>query len=77
MKRIRFPKFKIETHPHAELLVWEKQIGWDTRIHILNKQQSYLLVLTKRKQYVMLWMAFYIERRHTLDKKLKEYEAYI
>lgn len=77
MERIRFPRFKIETHPHSELLVWEKQIGSDTRIHILNKDQCYLLVLNKRKDYLLLWTAFWIERKHTLDKKLKEYEAYI
>lgn len=77
MERIRFPKFKIETHPHAELLVWEKEIRGDTRIHILNKQQCYLLVLNRRKDYLMLWTAFFIEQRHTLDKKLREYATYI
>lgn len=76
MERIRFPKFKIETYPHKELLIWEKEMGRDTRIHILNEEHSYLLVLNKRKGYLMLWTAFYIERRHTLDKKLKEYETY-
>lgn len=77
MERIRFPKYKIESHPHPELLVWEKQIGRDTRIHILNKEQCYLLVLTRRDGYFLLWTAFYIERRHTMDKKIKEYETYI
>jgi hypothetical protein len=76
MERIRFPKFKVETHPHQELLIWEKEIGRDTRIHILNIDQSYLLVLNKRKNYLMLWTAFYIEYSHTLRKKLKEYETY-
>lgn len=76
MERIRFPKFKIENHPHTELLVWEKEIGRDTRIHILNKTESYLLVLNKRKDYLLLWTAFYIEHNHTLKKKLDEYESY-
>lgn len=76
MERIRFPKFKITNHPHAELLVWEKQIKGDTRIHILNTDQRYLLVLTKRSDYLMLWTAFFIEQDHTLRKKLQEYEAY-
>lgn len=76
MERIRFPKFKIETHPHQELLMWEKEIGRDTRIHILNIDQSYLLVLNRRKDYIMLWTAFYIEYNHTLRKKLKEYESH-
>lgn len=76
MERIRFPKFKIENHPHAELLVWEKEMGRDKRIHILNVAESYLLVLNRRNDYLLLWTAFYIEQRHTLIKKLKEYETY-
>jgi hypothetical protein len=76
MERIRFPNFKIENHPHVELLVWEKEIGRDTRIHILNKVESYLLVLNKRKDYLLLWTAFYIEHKHTLNKKLEEYATY-
>ncbi|MHA8097235.1 hypothetical protein U8591_08865 [Aquirufa antheringensis] len=76
MERISFPKFKIENHPHAELLVWEKEMGRETRIHILNVAESYLLVLNKRKDYFLLWTAFYIEQNHTLRKKLKEYETY-
>lgn len=76
MERIRYPKFKIEKHPHNELLVWEKNIERDTRIHILNVAESYLLVLNKRKDYLMLWTAFFIEQKHTLKKKMNEYEAY-
>lgn len=77
MERIRFPKFKINKLPHTELLVWEKNIKRDIRIHILNKKEKYLLVLNKRNGYVMLWTAFYIEQNHTMRKKIKEYEAYI
>lgn len=76
MERIRFPKFKIEIHPHTELLVWEKEMGSDIRIHILNVAESYLLVLNKRKDYLLLWTAFYVEHSHTIKKKLKEYETY-
>lgn len=76
MERIRFPKFKIENHPHDELLVWEKEMGSDNRIHILNITERYLLVLNKRKDYLMLWTAFYIEHNHTIRKKLKEYETH-
>ncbi len=76
MERIRFPKFKIENHPHPELLVWEKEMGRDNRIHILNITESYLLVLNRRKDYLLLWTAFYIEHNHTLRKKIKDYESY-
>lgn len=76
MERIRFPKFVITNYSHLELLVWEKNLGRDDRIHILNEEERYLVVLTKRKEYLLFWTAFYIEDNHTLKKKIKEYETY-
>jgi hypothetical protein len=76
MERIRFPRFIIDNCPHNQLLVWEKEIGRDTRIHILNETEQYLVVLTRRDSYLLLWTAFFIEHKHTLNKKRKEYEAY-
>lgn len=77
MERIRFPKFIIKSCPHSELLVWEKRIRRDKRIHILNEEERYLVVLTRRKDYLLFWTAFYIEHNHTLRKKKEEYETYI
>ncbi|MDV3579079.1 hypothetical protein [Elizabethkingia anophelis] len=77
MERIRFPKFCIESLPHDELLIWEKTIGKDNRIHILNEEEKYLVVLTERNGYYLFWTAFYIEENHTVRKKKKEYENYI
>lgn len=76
MERIRFPKFCISNCPHPEILVWEKTIGRDERIHILNEAERYLIVLTRRKEYLLFWTAFYIEDNHTIRKKIKEYETY-
>jgi len=76
MERIRFPKFVITNCSHSQLLVWEKNIGRDDRIHILNEDERYLVVLTKRKEYLLFWTAFYVEDNHTLKKKIKEYETY-
>jgi len=77
MRRIRYPHFVITSCPHDELLVWEKTIGRDERIHILNEAENYLVVLTKRKDYLLFWTAFYIKEKHTVRKKRKEYEAFI
>ena len=76
MERIRFPKFVITNCSHSQLLVWEKNIGRDDRIHLLNEEERYFVVLTKRKKYLLFWTAFYIENNHTLKKKMKEYETY-
>lgn len=77
LERIRFPKFCIENHSHKDFLIWEKIIGKDNRIHILNEEERYLVVLTERKGYYLFWTAFYIEQNHTIRKKKKEYEAYM
>lgn len=77
MERIKFPKFVIENCPHFELYIWEKKFGKDIRIHVLNEKEQYIVVFEKRKSYFILITAFYIDKSHTLKKKLKEYEAYI
>ena len=77
MERIRFPKFCIENCPHSDLLVWEKRIGRDDRVHIFNETEGYIVVLTKRKDFYLFWTAFFIEQNHQRRKKVKEYEAYI
>jgi len=76
MERIRFPKFIITTCPHAELLIWKNQRGRDTRVLILNEVEGYLIVLTERNGYNLLWTAYYLEYEHQVRKKKKEYEAY-
>ncbi len=78
MERIRYPKFIIEESTYStNLLIWEKDIKNDTRIHILSETERYLVVLTRRDNYLLLWTAFYIGQNHTLAKKRKEYDAYI
>lgn len=77
MERIQFPRFCIENCSHKDFMVWEKLIGRDNRIHILNEAERYLVVLTERENYYLFWTAFYIEQNHTIRKKKKEYEAYI
>lgn len=77
MERIRYPRFCIESLPHNELLVWEKIVGRDNRVHILNEEEKYLIVLTERKGFYLFWTAFYIEENHTIRRKKKEYENYI
>ena len=76
MERIKFPKFFVASCPHQELLVWKNQRGRDTRILIFNEAEGYLLVLTERKGYNLLWTAYHIQYNHQKQKYIKEYEAY-
>lgn len=76
MERIAYIKFLINNCDHPSIKVWENKRGTDTRILLLCEKENYLVVLTKRKEYVLLWTAYVVtERRKT--KLLDEYEAYI
>ena len=76
MKRIRFPKFVIESCPHPELLIWKNTRGRDTRVLIFNAEENYLVVLTVRKGVHLLCTAYLVNRNHTRQKLMEEYEAY-
>lgn len=77
MERVRFPKFMINEHPHNELLVWVEKRKKEQRIHIFNNDEGYLLVLAKRKGFLLLWTAFVLEYPHQKRKKIEKYEEYI
>lgn len=77
MERIKYPKFIADNNPHAELLVWIEKRKNEDRIHILNMEEGYLLVLAKRKNFLLLWTAFYLEYNHQRRKKLKKYDEYV
>ena len=77
MERIAFPRFMIDNVKHPTLKVWLKRINNSDRIHIMNDDERFLVVLDIREKIFLLWTAFYIEYDHTLRKKLKEYEEYI
>ena len=46
------------------------------RMLIYHEAEEYLVVLEIRQDYVLLWTAYPIERQHTKEKLLNEYEDY-
>ncbi|NLY46748.1 MAG: hypothetical protein GX053_12305 [Tissierella sp.] len=56
--------------------LWEKPYKNTFRVHLLFEKERYMVVVEKRESYYLLITAFYIEREHTLQKKLKEYNQY-
>ena len=46
----------------------------DNRLPVISRM--YLVVLEIRQEYALLWTAYPIERQHTEEKLLKEYEDY-
>lgn len=57
--------------------VWPEKNGSKEKINIFLEEERYLVVLEKRPNYYLLITAFYIDRDHTLEKKVKQYYRHI
>lgn len=77
MERIPYPRPIIDNSTHADLKVWKNQRGNDTRILIWHENESYLVILTQRKDYILPWTAYLVEQEHRKRKLMKEYTDYI
>ena len=73
---IRWPNPLIVNSEHPYLKVWPNQRKGEDRILIFHENESYLVVLADRGGYILPWTTYYIEKKHTKHKLLKEYEAY-
>jgi len=56
--------------------VWDEPYKNTFRTHILLEEEKYMVVIEKRHNYCLLITAYYFDREHTLEKKLKKYEKY-
>jgi hypothetical protein len=82
-ERIRWVRKFIENYnckdncePCTGVKVWNKPYKNSERTHILFEEEKYMVVVEKRERYCLLITAYYFDRAHTLDKKLKEYQQY-
>lgn len=75
-ERIRWPAPIIENCDHDLLKIWAEPKGKNLRVHIWFEQESYLVVLDDRGDYILPWTAFYIERPHQRDKYYKRWQRY-
>lgn len=76
-ERIRWPRPIIEHADDSPILVWESVRGGDKRIAIWFAEAEYLVILARRKGYVLLWTAFPVTMKHRKEKLQKEYEAWL
>lgn len=77
MERIRWPNPLIVNSEHPYLKVWRNQRKGKDRILIFHEDESYLVVLADRGDYILPWTTYHIEKTHTKNKLKKEYETYI
>jgi hypothetical protein len=78
-ERIRWPRPIIEMVDHEPILkVWENQRDGETRtcIWLTYENVDYLVVLARRKDYILLWTAYPITYPHQKVKLQREYEAF-
>ncbi|MBU1044088.1 MAG: hypothetical protein KJ915_06785 [Candidatus Omnitrophica bacterium] len=79
-ERIRWPRPVIENENNPVILVWENKRysrkGIEHNICLWLKEKEYLVILRKRKHYILLWTAYPVTNDHQKNKLQKEYDTY-
>jgi hypothetical protein len=75
-ERIRWPRPVIEHSADALVKVWENQRRGDKRVCLWLECSEYLVILTRRRGYILLWTGYPVIHPHQKRKLQKEYEAY-
>lgn len=75
-ERIRWLRSIIENADDPTIKLWENQRKGETRICLWLEEQEYIVILAKRKDYILLWTAYLVTRTHQKQKLQREYEAY-
>jgi hypothetical protein len=76
-ERIRWPRPIIEHSEYPKIKLWENERRGEKRICIWFEEVEYLVVLAKRKDYILFWTAYPVLRDHRKKKLNKEYEEYL
>ena len=75
-ERIRWPKPIIERNTDPAVKVWRNQRGREERVCLWLAQESYLVILADRGDYILPWTAYLVEQPHRQRKLQREYEEY-
>jgi hypothetical protein len=76
-ERIRWPRPIIEHDGDHTVKVWRNRRGSEKRVCLWFQQETYLVILADRGDYILLWTAYLVEQPHRQRKLQKEYEAYL
>jgi hypothetical protein len=74
-ERIRWPKPIIENVPDGSVKVWQNKRRSETRMCLWLEEAEFLVILTERKNYLLLWTAYPVTENHRKRKLQKEYES--
>lgn len=75
-ERIRWPRPIIENAADTALKVWREPNGSGHRVLIWFAEAEYLVVLDERKDYILPWTAYPVEREHQQRKLEKRWERH-
>ena len=75
-ERIRWPRPIIEHSGEKELKVWKNVRNGETRICLWLESEEYLVILAERKEHVLPWTAYMVDKKHRKQKLQREFEEY-
>lgn len=79
-ERICWPRPVIEHSIDNAVKVWENvrttKKGTESRICLWLEAEEYLVILADRKEYLLPWTAYLVERPHQKAKLQKEFDVY-
>jgi hypothetical protein len=74
-RRICWPRALVDAVGTTRVLWWRTSRGTDQRIVIALPDFSYVVIISERQGYVLLWTAYYVHQPHRRRKLKREYEA--
>ena len=75
-ERIRWPRPIIENGSEPVVKIWENERKGEKRICLWLEKQDYLVILAKRKNYILPWTAYMVIQPHQKRRLQQEYEAF-
>lgn len=72
-ERIRWPRPGIDNCDADAIKVWESEVRGETRISIWLEAADYVIILARRRGYLLPWTAFVVDQEHRRKKLLKQY----
>jgi hypothetical protein len=75
-ERIRWPRPMIDDYMGKRLRWWRNQRGRSERVLIATSDFSYVVILEDRREYIMLWTAYHVEREHRRRKLERDWKQY-
>ena len=75
-ERIRWPKPVIENCDGRHLKIWENKHSGEISVCIWSEEAEYLVILRKRRGYILFWTAYPVTQTHSKAKLEREYAAY-